>query len=177
MQQCCMYSTATVASIGIEVSAWVCNAACNAAVLHQWLPILWIKTTLNATTTPSKATAPWSFQQQLLKQACREYSCHLFYKMSCYTARRRSSINAPSLLNHIKFHLFQKGKHGSFALCMEPRDVTNEKASSFPAEAHPQHLPGVVEVARKSAALSYNQAQVGDTAEVQHCQCTVPFHL
>lgn len=137
-------------------------------MLHQWLSILWIKTTLNATTTPSKATAPWSFQQRLPKRACREYTCYLINKMSCCTSGRRNSVNAPSSLNHIKFHLFQKGKCGSFALCLQPRDVTNEKASSFPAERciH-STCQEVVEVARKSTAKS--PSSTGG----RHHKCTI----
>lgn len=131
--------------------------------------------TLNATTAPSKATAPWPFQQHSLssfqQRACREYRCPLFYKISYCTSRRRHSVNAPSLLNHIKFHPFQKGKCGSFALCLEPTDVTNKKASSF------QQRGTSTASARKSTALSHRQAQVGDTTEAQQYQCTVLFHL
>lgn len=79
--------------------------------------------------------------KQLPRKAWREYRSHLFYRTSCCTSGR-SSVNAPSLLNHIKFHPFQKGKYESFALCLEPIDLTKESKLISNREAHPQHLLG-----------------------------------
>lgn len=125
---------------------------------------------------PVGATMPWSLQHHPLaaskKLPCKEHRCHLFHKMSCLTSGRRSPVNAPSLLTHIKSQPFQKGKHESFAfdLCLKPRDITDKKRAHFQQRGTPAALAG------KSTALSKSPSSTGGRHHSLY-ECTTLLHF